>query len=77
MSPAAEFFRNVRNVQLTFAPQADAKTSVRQLAKEKRSLHVADRKGIIHQSLAVLFLRAGAFHLLLCGPNPSQRAFAL
>src|ERR1022692_491416 len=77
MSTSAELLGDRCDIQLSFAAQAYPEPAVGKLAEKRGDLYILDRKRIIHQSFAVLFLRSKTFHLFAGNPNPGQRPFAM
>src|SRR5580700_11934902 len=74
MAASAKTFGYARDIELAFAAQAHAKTSVGQFAEERRRFDFADGEHVIHQAFAVFFLRSAALHLFLCNPGPANVA---
>ena len=69
MSASAETFCHAGDVDLPFASQTDAISTIRQLAEEGCDFHTADGQDVIHQSFTVFFDGATPLHLLLCDPD--------
>src|SRR3974390_2254399 len=75
VASTAKAFGNMGHVQFALAAQAYTIPPFRHLPEKRRHFNAADGKNVIHQSFAVFFDGATAFHLLLCHPDVSDVAF--
>src|SRR5215469_17460100 len=77
VSTSSELFGNARNIKLSLAAQAHAKSAVGKFSKKHCDFDLPDRERVVDQAFAILFSGANPLHLLLGNPNPSQAALAL
>ena len=77
MSTTAKLLRDLGDVHLAFAAQADAKTLVGHFAKKNRDLHVMNRKSVVDQSLAVFLFGLAGLHLRLSHRDPGNASLAM